>query len=271
MKKFIWLASLVLLVAAVIVLWPKIMGIKKIDTVLINEQNHYEQQVLPESVSTSTILQTNSFYNIKANYPQFIKVDASFNQKIADLIKGKIDTFKKDVKDNWDARNATLLPGEQSLVDPTEPFDFIADWTPVQINDKYISFVLSMYYFNGGAHGINEIYTFNYDVASQKEITIKDFLDSSEEKLQRLSDLAIQKIISYFKGEVGSVDNSMKQWIKEGAGPQWDNFKDFHFTKDNLGIKFQQYQVGAGAFGVVGIVFSKLELEQITILPSYMQ
>jgi hypothetical protein len=237
-----------------------------------NQQNQANESIKSEVLaSTSTVSQLDSFYDIKANYPQFTGADASFNKKVADLISQKIDTFKQDAKDYQEARKATAAPGEIISDNPEEPFDFISDWSQTQLNDKYISFVITMYYFSGGAHGNEEVFAFNYDVKNQKEITINDFLAALDEKLQKLSSLAIQKIISQLTESAGGIDNSMKAWVKEGAGAKWDNFKNFNFTNDSLMIYFQKYQVAAGVFGPITIVLPKSELEQNLIISSYLQ
>ncbi len=254
MRKFFGLV-IVIIIASVAV-W--LFGNKKpaSEENLGNQENQESQE--SALASTSTISQLDDFYNIKAEYPQFTGADPAFNKKIADLITGKIDAFKKDVKENFSAT-------------PTEPFDFIADWKPTQLNDQYISFVMTMYYFTGGAHGINEVSAFNYDVVNKKEITISDFSNSSEENLQKLSDLAIQKAIFYLETNVGSVDGSMKKWVEEGAGPKWENFKDFNFKDGSMIVYFQQYQVAAGAVGPVTITLSKNILEQNYITSNYLK
>jgi hypothetical protein len=236
---------------------------------LYNQENQENQESI--LVSTSTISQTGSFYNIKANYPQFAKADPVFNKKIADLITGKIDTFKKDVKDYQDARNATLLPGEKFSATPTEPFDFIADWAQTQINDKYLSVVITMYYFTGGAHGINEVYAFNYDVAKQKEITISDFLGNSTTSLQKLSQLAEKTVTSQLQSAGMQMDSFLTQMIKDGTKPTADNYKNFNFTADTLTIYFQQYQVAPGSAGPITITLSKELLEQNSIISNYLK
>jgi len=71
-------------------------------------------------------LQSDSFYNIRAEYPQFKEAGSAFNGKIKTLITERIDAFKQEAKDNWNARNATLGPGEEFLANPPQPFDFIA-------------------------------------------------------------------------------------------------------------------------------------------------
>ncbi|MFH1894462.1 MAG: DUF3298 and DUF4163 domain-containing protein [Patescibacteria group bacterium] len=267
MKKLFGLVIVIIIAGAAV--W--LFGNKKPagEENLGNQENPENQEVA--LAATGTILQEDSFYNIKANFPQFAKTGAAFNKKIADLITEKVDTFKKDARDTWDARNATLLPGEKFSATPTEPFDFIADWTAKQVNDKYISFIITMYYFSGGAHGNEEVYASNYDVVGKKEITISDFLDSSEENLQKLSDLAVQNVISQLQESAGGVDKSMEKWIKEGAGPKWENYKDFNFNDDSLVIYFQKYQVAAGAFGPVTISLPKDILEQNSIASNYLQ
>ena len=221
--------------------------------------------------STSTISQIDTFYNIKANYPQFTKVDPAFNQKIADLITGKIDTFKKDAKETWDARNATLLPGEEFSANPSEPFDFIADWEGMQINGKYISFVITMYYFSGGAHGINEASAFNYDVIKQKAISIGDFLGNSAQALQKLSQLASQTVTSQLQSNGVQMDNFLTQMIKGGTEAAAENYENFNFDSDSLIIYFQQYQVAPGAVGPVTITLPKDILEQNSISSDYLK
>lgn len=234
-----------------------------------NQENQESQSVA--LASTSTISQTDSFYNIKANWPQFAKTEAAFNKKIADLIAEKIDTFKKDAKETWDARNATLLPGEEFSETPPEPFDFIADWSPTQINDKYISIVITMYYFTGGAHGINEVKAFNYDVVKQQEISIEDFLGNSAQALQKLSQLSEQTVISQLQSNDLQMDIFLTQMVKDGTKPIADNFKDFNFDSDSLVIYFQQYQVAPGSVGPVTIILSKDILGQNSIDSNYLQ
>ena len=58
-------------------------------------------------MSVVSVTQSDSFYDIQAEYPQFTGIDPAFNQKISSLVTSQIDSFKKEAKDNFDARNAT--------------------------------------------------------------------------------------------------------------------------------------------------------------------
>ncbi|MFR7876763.1 MAG: hypothetical protein ACLU4J_10480 [Butyricimonas paravirosa] len=42
-------------------------------------------------------------------------------------------------------------------------------------NDQYVCVRLIIYTFTGGAHGITNFYTFNYDVQNQKFLTNQEF------------------------------------------------------------------------------------------------
>jgi peptidoglycan-N-acetylglucosamine deacetylase len=269
MKKILKLAIIIVIIVVGVWFWQNKSPTDQLESV--NQQNQADKKSSQVLASTSTISQSDSFYNIQVNYPQFSGIDAVFNQKITDLISEKIQTFKQDAKDYQQARKDTAGPGEVVGDNPEEPFDFVADWQSGQINDKYISFVLTIYYFSGGAHGNEEVYAFNYDVKNKKEITINDFLNSSEINLQKLSDLSVQKAIFYLKANVGSVDRSMQKWIEDGAGVKWENFKNFNFTADSLIIYFQKYQVAAGAVGPVTIVLPKSELNKENITSIYFQ
>jgi hypothetical protein len=270
MKKIFTLAVLLIIIALGIWFLQSQSPVEQIEQ---NKQQNQEEDIQENKslVSTSTILQLDSFYNIKANYPQFVAVDQNFNQKIADLISGKVEIFKKDAKDYQQARKETALPGETVSDIPEQPFDFISNWTPVQIGDKYISFVIDIYYFSGGAHGMNEVFALNYDIEQKKEITIEEFLNFSENDLQKISKLAVDGITLQLEEKAGGVDESMKTWIEDGAGSEWENFKDFNFGENTMIIYFQRYQVAAGSFGPITIIIPKLELENNFINSSYLK
>ncbi len=74
-----------------------------------------------------------------------------------------------------------MLYGGKIAENPERPFPFIASWESAQLNTQYLSLGIKIYYFSGGAHGSEEIHTFNYDMLQKKKIRIQDFFDSSEE------------------------------------------------------------------------------------------
>ncbi len=223
------------------------------------------------SISISAIHQRDDFFNVQAEYPQFKNAGENFNGKISDLVTGRIDDFKKNSLENWSARKATAPP-ESPLPDfPEQPFDFIAEWEPAQINDEYVSFVLKLYYYAGGAHGLNEVYGFDYDVQNRKEITILDFLNSSQQALDKLAGLARQNVSLQLQNNGAKMDGFLKQMLEEGTAPTAENYANFTFNYDSLTVYFQQYQVAPGAFGLITSVFYKSVLDANSITSGYLR
>lgn len=221
-----------------------------------------------EKVSIVSASQSDNFYNIRAEYPQFKDADPAFNQKIADLINGQIENFKKEAKENFDARNATMPEGGTVLQEPEQPFDFIAAWTPDQPDVNYLSFVFDIYYFSGGAHGISQIFAFNYDLTNKKEIAISDFLGSME-NLNKLSKMAQDQVLTQLRSNGMEMNDSIAQMAHEGTKPVWENYRNFTFGSDKLTLYFEQYQAAPGSAGTITVVFSKDDLEQNGIVSNY--
>ena len=149
---------------------------------------------------------------------------------IRKAFRKEIEIFKEEVIENYQARRATAPPENPLPEIPDEPLPFICSWEPTQLNSHYLSFVLNLYYFVGGAHGVTEIYAFNYDLNKRKEITILDFLNSSRTALEKLADLSRQNVISQLESQDLLFDNFLEQMIAEGTEPDIENYKNFNFT-----------------------------------------
>jgi len=255
MKKIYWLILIIVIVLAAAEAW------------YIKNNEQREENGLQMSVVS--ISQIDNFYNIQAEYPQFKNLNEDFNQKISSLITAKIGDFKKNSLDNWNARKATTQPGEVIPENPEQPFDFISSWEAVQLNDNYVSFVIRIYYFVGGAHGANEIYAFNYDVAQEKEITIFDFLDNSQEGFEKLADLCKEEVTNQLQSKGVEIDDFLKQMIETGTEATEENYKNFSFKYNSLTICFQQYQVAPGAMGEITVTFYKSTLNANSVNSKY--
>jgi hypothetical protein len=274
MKKIYWLILLILVIGAGFLLKANVKNIQNNNGNGIgNLQNREENQTAEKQVyySTTSIAQTDSFYNIKAQYPQFNNASKAFNNEIKNFISDRIDSYKKDAKDTWDARNATLQPGEQFAANPPEPFDFIASWTLARSDSRYISFVINVYYFTGGAHGITETEAFNFDISKNKDITINDFLGDSQTGLQKLAQLSAQQVAAQMQANNVQMDSILTGMINAGTKPIADNFSSFTFTDNFFTVYFQQYQVAPGYIGPITINLSKTLLSQNGITSDYLE
>jgi hypothetical protein len=222
-------------------------------------------------MSIISISQTDHFYNIQVEYPQFRGIDEDFNDQVSAFITGEVDIFKKNAKENWDARIATTPPGQTVPENTAVPFDFIANWKPVQLNKRYLSFVINIYSFSGGAHGLNGVNAFNYDMVQKKELTINDFLGNSSQALQELSQIAAQQVTSQLQSSGVQIDDILTPMIQQGTKPTLDNYNNFNFNYNSLIIYFQQYQVAPGYVGPVTITIFKNTLYENSIMSDYLK
>ena len=220
-------------------------------------------------MSVVSVTQSDSFYDIQAEYPQFTGIDPAFNQKISSLVTSQIDSFKKEAKDNFDARNATVPPGQKPLKNPEQPFDFIASMTPAQFSPSYVSFMIDIYYFSGGANGADQIFAFNYDLKNKKEISILDFT-GSQAGLDKLASLAQAQVTSQLQSNGLQIDGTLKQMIADGTKATPDNYSNFTFGYGKLTVYFEQYQAAPGSAGTITTTFYKTDLDQGSINSSYL-
>ncbi len=221
------------------------------------------------SMSVESIRQSDGFFAISAEYPQFKTADKSFNEKISNFVIGQISDFKKSSLETWEAMKATAGPGQAVLDKPVQPFYFSASWLPSQTNEKYISFALQIYYFSGGAHGNEAIYGFNYDAANKKEISMTDFLAGSQNSLQSLSKMAKQDLIFQLSQAGWQAQEGMQEMLDLGTAPTVENFGQFTFNNEVLTVYFQRYQIAPGAFGSFASKIHKNQLSSESVSAPY--
>ena len=229
-----------------------------------------EKEEASPQFSVQAIHQTDEFYDIHVEYPQFKGID-SLNAEISGIVEEKISNFKKESQGNWQARLETSDMDNPVPETPEAPFSFIAEWEPVQLNSEYISFVLRLYYYTGGAHGLNEVHAFNYSLTERKEIGIMDFLGNSQPALEKLSELAQGQVTVQLQSEGMETDDFLKEMIENGTEPVEENYRNFNFDYNSLTIYFQQYQVAPGAAGQITVTLYKSQLESNSIESEYLK
>jgi hypothetical protein len=237
------------------------------EEVKINENPIVQTEglVVSDSYKTKVLNPDDSYVTFDVKYPFFKNADASFNSSIETLIKTQMDDHKKASEEYWQARIDTATEGENIPKVPTkeDKLSFIADFTIVQSNSTYISFIENCGGFSGGAHGYEVKASFNYDVVNKKVIALKDLFPSDPQYL--LNSLSTTSRL-YLKSQFATVSeedkkNSDPQALKEyvdniistiesGTDPTEENFSVFTFTPDKIKIYFAQYQVGPYSIGM---------------------
>jgi|GEM_PF-1650496 len=198
-------------------------------------------------LSVHSVREKADIFTIAAEFLQFDTVDPSFNQKIESLVNEKVSGFRKTAEANWKARMETAKPGTEPPKSP--PFYLSISWSPTQLNAQYISFVIRLEAYEGGANARQEIFAFNYDVKNEKEISVDDLLGDYDNYLGKLSFYAIDYLMEKLIGEVNGNTDIMRNMIIQGAGPRLENFRNFTFTDRTLNLFYSKAHVAPGYLG----------------------
>ena len=221
--------------------------------------------VVADSFSTKALDLENSYVKFEVKYPYFIAANSDFNLNVENLLKDRMIEHLKISTENWQARFDTQVAGDNIPEVPStdeEKFSFIAEFTIVQSNASYISYVLTYGGFSGGAHGYENKISFAYDVKNQKNIGLKDIFLNNPEYLTYISSLSRELLKNQFatiseEDKKNSDPEAIKQYvdgiistIEAGTDPKEENFNVFTFTPDKIKIYFAQYQVGPYSIGM---------------------
>ena len=204
---------------------------------------------------------SSQIYRVTGEYPQFDEASPDFNAAIANYVTKNLTQFESDSNANWQARLDTMPTGTKNTL-PAQSFTFGASWTPEQINDRYLSIIVRLEYFNGGANETQLLKAFNYDVAAKKIMSLGDLFPNVPTYLQQISTLATQELTSSISDAAQEPLNTVSiNMLKTGSAPTADNYSNFTFNDDVVTIYFSKYQVAAGVFGEqhVGIVRSTIQ------------
>ena len=211
-----------------------------------------------KEIKTNT---TESYASFDISYPQFTLADAAFNKKIVDAVQAAKTEFAQNAADNWKAyRENTYEEGDPGQF-PSDPYPMYVKWELVQATDHYISAIMRIGGYNGGAHGFENIISWNYDVKAQKELTLADMFPNDPDYLKTVSDYSRTALTKKLSADIPLdemtspeerekyIQESIQPMIDAGTEPTLQNFSVFTFTDTNITLYFSQYQVAAYVYG----------------------
>lgn len=262
-KKLIVIIFLLALSVILIVILknPKEKEEVKVDT---KPTTLVEGLIVPDSFQTKVLNPDDTYVKFDVKYPYFKNAGKDFNLKIQTLINNQIEDDNTLSKENWQARYNTQIKGDNIPKVPKndeDKFSFFSNFTIIQSNSSYISFILKYGGFNGGAHEYENRVSFNYDVKNKKIITLKDLFPNNPDYLNYLSEQSRKSLKKTFATvsdndreqataeEIKTIVNDIVTSINSGTEPKEENFSVFTFTKDKIKIYFAQYQVGPNTIG----------------------
>lgn len=192
-----------------------------------------------ESNSGSEIEQAAVHCELKIDFPIF-EDDPALNAIVSKTVKSQITSFWNDYY--------SVSPDDMAKSPTARNFELVIGYDDIVRDENYISFLLSVYEYAGGAHGLTSLVPVNYDIKTKKLVSLADVLrPASKNWLTKLSNEARKQLMEKVKkGELSS-DEGM---IKEGTEPKLENFKIFKIEKGKIKIIFEQYQVAPYSEGL---------------------
>src|SRR6266498_29035 len=183
-------------------------------------------------------------YMITSQTPQLAGSDdprvQAFNQRLNDLVKKEVDTFRQGFIQNPNPPGST-----GSFLEVTyELVSQIADTWSLKLNFSF--------YSAGAAHpGLYSI-TVNYDLGQDRELALSDLFLPNSNYLEAISNYCIAEL-----SKQPGFDSS----FADGAKPTPENYRNWNITPDGLLITFDMYQVMPGASGPqqVSVPYSDLQ------------
>lgn len=172
--------------------------------------------------------QASSSPAVSVEYPQFPTLSKEFNTAVKQSVLDELARFKEDAKN--------------ALNSDPEDLAFSSKWTPVQMNDKYVSFIIRYEFYAGGAHEGQLLRTFNYDVAGKRILALGDLFASDTDYLTFLSNESRKQLMAKFETDPDTT-------LLEGTRPVLENFRNFTFKDGAVTIYFPAYAVAPWAAG----------------------
>jgi hypothetical protein len=170
--------------------------------------------------------------------------------------------FEASSEANDLARAATASPEEKVL--PRPPHEMIIEWKAASLGPRWLSLEVHRYWWVGGAHGEDALLSINYDIGSDRFLTLGDILSpaassamppaaaSATSSLEAVAAFARADLLRRFASTPG-----IAPWIESGTAPNSANYECFTFDEKTITIHFAKYQVGPGSAGLVDVVLPR--------------
>lgn len=183
---------------------------------------------------TCVLLGVGSFVNknvlYEQNYELKIDIPITSYENLNNIINDKIDYYVSNFKNS--IGSSCYVNNCYSLIIYYDEY----------VYDKYLSYVLFVESFIGGAHPDHDIFTIVYDKDSDKVIDTNYLISIDSDILDKFSIYSREKLM-YDKG---IVNFSM---MMEGTSPKEENFRRFVFSSDGILVYFPRYQVAPYSSG----------------------
>lgn len=206
-----------------------------------------EKNLITIQPTMMDITEDSYLFGASGSYPQFSQASDAFNKEIADAMQASVNDFKTSAGNDYEAHLKMGGDDFQKEFTKGNYYEYQMDTTTVQSNDDMVSVVIHVGGYDGGAHGYQNVFTFNYDVKKQKDIHLSDLLSLKDASVQSRAQLT-KKFLQ--TDNQTTLDSNLQQMLDDGTDPtSADNFQDFTTDGKNVTLYFPEYQVAPYVYG----------------------
>ncbi len=207
-----------------------------------------------EGIDIESIIEYEDHYILGVHYP--ITENKEINKVISEFVQGHMNEFKGSAKEFFEGPPP---PGGFS----SWKYELNIDYEVNRPSKDFVCFKFNINLFTGGG-GIQFIETFSFNLETGKELILKDVFEEKSDYLNLISELSIKQLTEKLF-DSGKVEKTpfAEDWIKEGAGPTEENFRNFSLKDKSTIFYFEKYQVVAGAFGQQQVEISFDHLKEV--------
>lgn len=201
------------------------------------------------TIEEKTDNENNKFFKADIKYP-YLKIKSNYNKKddtqtkiiqnINSTISNTLTTAKDKIEKDSEEYKKSYEADSNKDNTIKYQYEAIYNYKIAYNKNNILSIPLTMYEFTGGAHGLTNIKSFNYDLVKEKELKLEDLFKANSNYKEVINNHIKEEISkqpeNYFQGQDGF--SSIK-----------DN-QDFYISDEGIVIYFSLYDIAPYSSGI---------------------
>lgn len=201
------------------------------------------------TIEEKTDNENNKFFKADIKYP-YLKIKSNYNKKddtqtkiiqnINSTISNTVTTAKDKIEKGSEEYKKSYEADSNKDNTIKYQYEAIYNYKIAYNKNNILSIPLTMYEFTGGAHGLTNIKSFNYDLVKEKELKLEDLFKANSNYKEVINNHIKEEISkqpeNYFQGQDGF--SSIK-----------DN-QDFYISDEGIVIYFSLYDIAPYSSGI---------------------
>lgn len=201
------------------------------------------------TIEEKTDNENNKFFKADIKYP-YLKIKSNYNKKddtqtkiiqnINSAISNTVTTAKDKIEKDSEEYKKSYEADSNKDNTIKYQYEAIYNYKIAYNKNNILSIPLTMYEFTGGAHGLTNIKSFNYDLVKEKELKLEDLFKANSNYKEVINNHIKEEISkqpeNYFQGQYGF--SSIK-----------DN-QDFYISDEGIVIYFSLYDIAPYSSGI---------------------